>query len=91
MKELVIPYSFQMTTRAVDSLAFCTAKLQSEKLKMSLFLSSRHGKIFSLSLSLTLPEFPYMNTFFFLEWPWMSQNRKMSRSSYSFLIIILVW
>lgn len=63
----MIPNSFHITTLAVDSLDFYTAKLQSAKLKMSQFLSSKHGNIFSLNLSLILPEFPYMNIFFFLE------------------------
>ena len=90
MYELVIPSSFQVTTLAVDSLDFCTAKLQSENEKMSLFFSSNEGKILSFSLSFTFPEHPYMKTFFFLEWPCKSQTRKVSLSSCIFLISILV-
>ena len=67
MNVFVIPISFHITTLAVDSFAFYTAKEQSAKLKISQFLSIKHGKILSLSLSLTLPEFPYIKMFFFLE------------------------
>lgn len=50
------------------------------------------GKILSLSLSLgRVCEFPYMNTFLPVEWPWKSQKKKISLDSYVFFIISFVW
>ena len=70
VKLLIKLNSFHITTLAVDSLTFYTTKLQLLKLKFSVFLWNKRGKILSFNLSLLMLAQPYIKEFFNLEWPW---------------------
>lgn len=90
VNEFMMPSSFHPTTRPVPSFDFWVLKAQSMKLNTSAYFSSMYGKILSRYLVSFLAALPYMKIFFFLECPWKSQNNKISRSSYVFLISCLM-
>lgn len=76
--EFTIPSSLKRTSLAVASFSLSLTNLQSLKLKILLLCEIRYGK--SLMSELFLFAYiseaglwhPYMNTFFFFEWPWIS-------------------
>lgn len=62
--------SLYIAIRAVDSFDLCIEKRQDSKLKKSHSLDNMKGNSLLLAWSKGLTfEFPYINTFFFLEWP----------------------